>query len=116
MEKKKIKVLDFLSDPLCVTVEDGQKIFDLIQPEIANNVPLEVSFERIDLIISAFLNVAIGQLYGTFTEEKIGSLLSYSHLEEDDMELLRIVVANALRYYSNQENYDLAAQEVLEYA
>ena len=114
--RETIKVSAVIGGKICVAVEDGQKLFDILYQAITENVQLEVSFEGIDLIISAFLNVAIGQLYGTFSEEIITKAIVYSHLEDDDKELLRRVVANALRYFSNQDGYDSAVREVLEYA
>jgi hypothetical protein len=116
MEKKTIRVSRIIGGPICVTVDDGQKVFDILHQAITDNVRLEVSFEGIDLIISAFLNIAIGQLYGDFTAEQIDSMLSYTHLAEDDKGLLRLVIDNALRYYSNPKGYDNAVREVLEYA
>lgn len=114
--KKTIKVFEIIGEPLCAAHDDGQAVFNVIRQEILNGIQLEISFEGIELIISAFLNVAIGQLYGEFSEEKIDNEISYAHLEEDDKELLNLVIANAKRYYRNQENYDIATKEVLEYA
>ena len=115
MEKKTIRISRIIGSPICVAVEDGQKVFDILHRAILDDVQFEVSFEGVDLIISAFLNIAIGQLYGEFEEAKIDRMLSYTHLADDDKELLRLVVANAQRYYGNRENYDKATQEVLEY-
>ena len=113
---KIIKVSTVIGGAICVATEDGQKLFDVISQSIEDDVQLEISFEGIELIISAFLNTAIGQLYGKFPKDKIDKMLSYTHLEDDDRNLLRLVVANALRYFSNQDFYDNATWEVLDYA
>ena len=60
------------------------------------------------MLISLFLNVAIGQLYGFFNEAKIRAQLKVECLSSDDMELLKRVVDNAKKYYSSQESYDKA--------
>ena len=98
--KNTIRVSNVIGSSICVAVEDGQKLFDVLSQAMAKNNQLELSFDGIDLIIPAFLNVAIGQLYGTFSEETIANVLSYTHLEDNDKALLELVIANALRYYN----------------
>ena len=75
--RKTIRVSDIIGSPICVSTEDGQKLFDVICQAISDNVQLEVSFEGIELIISAFLNVAIGQIYGTVFKEKVEDAEEY---------------------------------------
>ncbi len=58
------------------------------------------------MLISLFLNVAIGQLYGSFSEDIVRSQLKVEGLSSDDMELLKRVVDNAKKYYSNKNSYD----------
>ena len=48
---------------------------------------------------AAFLNAAVGQLYGTFSEKKIRSLLKIEDAEQDDLALLKRVVDNAKLYF-----------------
>ena len=43
-------------------------------------------------LTSAFLNAAIGQLYGTFSEGQIRSQLKVEDVEPDDLALLKRVV------------------------
>ena len=59
-----VRVHDIVGGPLCVSTEDGQRLHDKILPLLEAGTPLVLSFERIDTLISAFLNAAIGQLYG----------------------------------------------------
>jgi hypothetical protein len=103
-----LRVADIIGSALCIASEDGQKIFDKLVPLIRNGKHIVISFERISIIISLFLNAAIGQLYGTFSEEQIRSQLEVSNLAEDDVEMLKRVVENAKSYYANREGYDKA--------
>jgi len=102
----KIKVTDLIGSPLCISAEDGQKIFDKVAKLLKDGSQVTISFENVTMLISLFLNVAIGQLYGSFSEEDIRSQLKVEGLSSDDMELLKRVVDNAKRYYSNKESYD----------
>ena len=63
---------------------------------------------------SAFLNAAIGQLYGTFSEGQIRSLLKVEDIEPEDAVLLKRVVETAKLYFQDRQRFDQAVREVLE--
>lgn len=105
-----VRVADIIGSPVCISAEDGQKVFEKIVPLLKEGKKITLSFERVDILISLFLNVAIGQLYDTFSEEDIRALVKVAGLDDDDIEMLRRVVENAKRYYSNQKAYDAAWQ------
>lgn len=107
-EKITIRVADIIGSALCISSEDGQKVFDILKPLIESGKQVILSFERINTIISLFLNAAIGQLYGSFSEEQIQSQLEYSNMADDDREILERVVDNAQKYYANPDGYDEA--------
>ena len=75
------------------------------------NVRTEVSFEGVEMVIVAFLNVAVGQLYGVFSEEAIDRVLSYTHLPAYDERMLKLVVAYAVRNFSKQKVLDETTDE-----
>jgi hypothetical protein len=102
----KIKVTDLIGSPLCISAEDGQKFFDNIKNLFKEEKQVTVSFENVTMLISLFVNVAIGQLYGSFSVETIRNQLKVEGLSLDDMELLKRVVDNAKKYYSNKKSYD----------
>jgi len=101
-----IKVPDLIGSSLCISAEDGQKIFDKIEPLLKNGKQITISFKNITMLISLFLNVSIGQLYGTFSEEDIRAQVKVEGLSSDDLELLKSVVDNAKKYYTNPKGYD----------
>ena len=103
-----IKVADIIGSPLCISADDGQKIFDKIEPLLKNGERLTISFDRVNMLISLFLNAAIGQLYGSFSEEEVRNLVEVEGLSEEDLELVKRVVDNAKKYYANPKGYDEA--------
>jgi hypothetical protein len=103
-----IRVSDIVGSPICVSEEDGQIIHDKIAPLIRDNKSLVISFAGVTTLISAFLNVAIGQLYGEFPEEQIRELLTVRDLEPEDLDLLKQVNDNAKNYFRNKPAYDQA--------
>ena len=69
----KIKIADLIGSPLCISAEDGQKVFVKIEQLVKDGKQVTISFENVTMLISLFLNVAIGQLYGSFSEERLNS-------------------------------------------
>lgn len=106
-----IRVADVIGSTLCISSDDGQKIFDKLLPLLKKERSVELSFERITTIISLFLNVSIGQLYKHFDDDTIRRLLKFTNLENDDMEILECVIDNARSYYANPKSYDDAWAE-----
>ncbi len=107
----KVRVFELFGSPICVSAEDGQRLFDKIKPLIEGGHRIEVSFDGIETLISTFLNAAIGQLYGVFSEEKIRESLTVSGLESDDVEVLKRVVENAKSYFKRPKEYDQAWED-----
>lgn len=103
-----IKVADLIGSSLCISAEDGQKIFEKIKRLLKNGKEVTISFENVNMLISLFLNVAIGQLYSSFSEEEVRSMVKVEGLSSDDLELLKRVVDNAKKYYANSREYDAA--------
>ena len=109
-----VRVYDIIGGPLCVSTEDGQRLYDKISPLLKEGMPVALSFERIDTLISAFLNAAIGQLYGELPEARIHELLSFQDLADDDSEVLKRVVENAIAYFGNPDAFDQAWLEEMD--
>jgi hypothetical protein len=60
----------------------------------------------------AFLNVAIGQPYGEFSEEEIRAKLSVKDMEPDDLFLPKRVVETAKAYFKNPITLKLKSFDV----
>ena len=110
-EKITVRIFDIVGGPLCVSAEDGQAVHDKIAPLLRDGQKVELSFEGVETLISAFLNSAIGQLYGEFTEEQIRELLSVSQMAPEDLTVLKRVVDNAKTYFKNPAQFDRAWKE-----
>ena len=60
--------LKFVGAPLCVASNDGQKVYDRIAAALKADQHVALSFHEVTTLTDAFLNAAVGQLYGTFSE------------------------------------------------
>jgi hypothetical protein len=76
-----VRVFDIVGGSICVSAEDGQRLYDKIVPLLREGKKVVLSFEQVDTLISAFLNAAIGQLYGEFSEEYIRELVSVRDMD-----------------------------------
>lgn len=105
-----VRVFDIVGNPVCVSADDGQRVYDKIAPLLLEEKKVLLSFEQVETLISAFLNAAIGQLYGKFTEEKIRELLSVRDMDNEDLPILKRVVENAKAYYKDPERFKKATK------
>ena len=113
-ENIKISLFEVVGSPFCVASDDGQKVHDRLDTVLKADCDVILSFRNVTALTAAFLNAAVGQLYGTFNEEKIRSLLKVEDAEQEDLALLKRVVDNAKLYFKDPERYDQVVREVLE--
>lgn len=109
-----ISVFGVIGSPLCVASGDGQKVHDRLAATLRQNRRVVLSFLNVSTLTSAFLNTAIGQLYGEFEENQIRELLSVEDMEAEDLALLKRVVDTAKLYFKDPERFNQAARETLE--
>ena len=99
--KIEISVFEIISDASAWSDASGQKVFDRISVAVAAGHSVEVSFRNITTLTSTFLDAAIGQMYGCFTEEQI-AMVTFPDISIDDAVLLNRVVENAKAYFINR--------------
>jgi hypothetical protein len=98
---------------LCVSSEDGQKLYDRILENLFENKKVVLSFNGVTNLTSAFLNAAIGQLYSKFSEESIKTNLKVIDIEDDDKVILKRVVERAKDYFKNSYPYEKAVNNLI---
>ena len=113
IEKIPIRVYEVVGSSLCVASGDGQKVHDQIAEVLKANKQAELSFANVRSLTSAFLNSAVGQLYGEFTDEQIRDNLSASGISPEDLALLKRVVDTAKQYFKDPKRFSATVQKVL---
>ena len=108
-----LSVFEIVGSPLCVASDDGQKVYERIGKVIRQGRSVVLSFMNIRCTTPTFLNVAIGQLYGVFSEEEIRAKLTVKDMKPDDLFLLKRVVETAKAYFKNPELHRKATEELL---
>jgi len=108
-----VSVFEIVGSPLCVASDDGQKVYERLALALKEERSVTLSFLNVTGLTSAFLNAAIGQLYGVFSEEHIRARLQVRDMQPDDLLLLKRVVDTAKAYFKDPERFRRVAQDVL---
>lgn len=109
-----IRVFEVVGSDLCVASDDGERVFNRIANALNEKCRVNLCFANVATLTSAFLNTAVGQLYGRFSEDQIRSGLGVSDMEEDDLILLKRVVDTAKEYFRDPERIKAVRMSVLE--
>jgi len=108
-----LSVFEIVGSSLCVASDDGQKVHDRIAAALHQGMRVTVSFQNVTSLTSAFLNAAIGQLYGAFTEDEIRAKIKVQDMEPEDRALLKRVVETAKAYFKDPERFKQAEKAVI---
>lgn len=109
-----IYVFEIVGNPVCVASSDGKKIFDRLVISFKKKRSVMLSFKDITMLTPAFLNSAIGNLYDSFSDEEIHSLLDIQDMQPDDIILLKRVVDTAKQYFKDPKIFKQIARDNLE--
>ena len=112
-ENIRISLFEIVGSPFCVASDDGQKVHKHLDAALRANQGVVLSFHNVTALTGAFLTAAVGELYGTFSEEKIRSLLKVEDAEPDDLALLERVVRNVKLYFKNPHRFNQVVQGVI---
>ena len=113
METLTISVFNIVGNPFCVEADDGQKVYEMIKEALQKNRKVKVSFQNVEMLTSAFLNTAIGQLYKDYSEIDIKKNLSVDNMLREDAALLKRVVNTAKLYYNDPEKMEKSISDIL---
>ena len=114
MKEVTIRVFNVIGGSLCSDTDDGEKVYKLVNKALQEKKKVVLSFKNIDLVTTAFLNVAVGQLYRDYEEAFIENHLKTTELDEIDTERLKDVKDTAILFYKDPERLQRSIDEVLE--
>ena len=108
-----INIVNTVGDSFCVEAEDGQKVFELIIKVLTEGRNVTLSFLNVEMLTTAFLNTAIGQLYRDFPEETVREKLKVENLSQHGMVSLKRVVDTAKLYYKDPEAMQRSINDIM---
>lgn len=114
MDKIKIDIYSITGDSICASAESGSLVYDRIKKAVTADKKVEISFLNVTLLTTAFLNIAIGKLYGEFKEEKLKELLSVAPETQDKYKIqLKRVIDTAKLYYKDPDQFQKSIDMIM---
>ncbi len=67
----------------CSSIDDGEKILNLIRPELIKGFSVELDFEGVKLVLTPFLNTCFGKLLEQFGREITMTHVSMRNISDE---------------------------------
>jgi hypothetical protein len=67
----------------CTSIDDGAKVFELVSPELAKDLTVEIDFKGVKSMLTPFLNACFGKLLENFGKEKTMANVSIRNVPDD---------------------------------
>lgn len=114
MESTTINIVNTIGDVYGVEAEDGQKVYELLKKAIDGGHNVILSFINIEMLTTAFLNTAIGQLYKDYSEEQVKQHLQVIDISDSGKVALKRVVDTAKLFYSDPDALQRSINDILD--
>lgn len=103
---KHLIVKDIIQSDFAITSDDGNRVYEEIIENLNKGNVVELDFEGVTVMITAFLNTAIGKLYEHFSSETLNEQLKLKNVAANDHILFKMVVQRAKEYFANQKVFE----------
>mgnify|MGYP003749457145 CR=1 FL=1 len=104
MKTTVLKLSQVIDGGICVAASDGQKVYARLSRELDAGNRVVLSFDGVTRMTTAFLNAAVGQAYGEYSEQQIKNQLGAPvDYEEWHIKRLRMVTKRAKNFFINKE-------------
>src|SRR5690554_1028828 len=114
MEEVVINIYNIVGNSLCIASDDGEKVYEQIKKALNSDKIAKVSFLNVEMLTSAFLNSAIGQLYRDFSEEQIEKQVKFADLDPDDLATLDRVKRTAKSFYEDPDRLRKSIEDIMD--
>ena len=104
--EERLFVAEYVQKNQAISSEEAETVYNALHGILKNGQKVILDFSGISLLISSFLNSAVGRLYGEFKPDTIEKLVSYENLDAQDEYILEKVICRAKDYYSNKSLVD----------
>lgn len=114
MRDVSIQIARIVGGGICVAADDGQKVYAKVREVVADGNRAVLSFSGITRMTTAFLNAAVGQLYGEFSETTVRRHLAPPvDFEDWHLRRLKLVVDRAKQYFADEEKVTQSIRDSL---
>ena len=102
MDFVRISVKDIVGSK-AIEASSGEKIRETIAFHIKKGNSVVLDFKGVTSILSLFLNPAVGDLYGEFSEIEVREHLRFTNLPTEYGETFKRVIDRAKEFYKNRD-------------
>ncbi len=112
---KHLVIKDIINSELAVSTENGNKVFEIVDSYLQKKEKVELDFAGINIMITAFLNAAIGRLYSKkeYTADFLNEYLKLENVEKDDRVLFKDVIQRAKEYFADKERFESDTKDAI---
>ncbi len=96
----RIDIKDTLQTVYCIDMEEGQMIYNLVRQELDDGKVVELSFAGVEMVITAFLNAAVGRLFAIYDHGMLQQRVRVNDLQDDFLPIWKHVMSKSARYYT----------------
>jgi len=114
MEQKIVNIFDVVGGKAAVSTEDGERLFTTISTFLDKDFEVVLDFTNIEMLITTFLNAAIGQLYSKYDSPFLQERLRVNNLAPEDRERMIKTIERAKEYFANKDNLEKDIQEAFD--
>lgn len=108
---RNIKIKTIIDSTRAISSEDAVELFKVLDATLESKNKLVIDFSEIELLLSVFLNVSIGQLYSKYDFDFLDKSISYEHIDPDDKITLEKVISRAKQYFSDKSGFEDSAKK-----
>jgi len=103
-----LKVRDLIGTNLAVSTENGEKVYNEVEKSLNKGEEVTLDFEDINIIITAFLNAAIGSLFKNqkYSQQFLNKNVYLKNVDTSDNKLFEEVIQRAKEYFANKDFMD----------
>jgi hypothetical protein len=99
---ERLIVAKYVQKNQAISSEDADGVYDVLRKMLEDEQKVILDFDGISLLISSFLNSAIGRLYGEFKPDIVDNSVSFVNLDARDEYVLKMIIGRVKDYYSNK--------------
>lgn len=111
MEEVTVKVFDIINSDTAVSSDYAEMVFSKVNALLKEGKLVALDFAHITVLISAFLNVAVGKLYKEYDSDFIDSHVRIENFDRANDDIYKRVVKNAKNYYRAFTDAEKAAAD-----
>jgi hypothetical protein len=108
-----LKIKELINRDIAVSSDDGDFVYEQIVKCINEKCVAELDFSGINILTTAFLNSAIGQLYNTYSSEQLNTSLKLKNVADEDRILFKKVIERAKEYFANKKGFEDSANKAI---